>query len=193
MTTSDEEIDWTALLGTQLDWHWEAQLRPRLEGLSDAEYFFEPVAGCWSVRAEGEGSAPEQVGSGPMRIDFGFPPPEPAPVTTIAWRLGHLVVGVFGERNARYFDGPDITYDGYAYPATAGEALAALDQGYARWTAGVAALTPADLRANCREPGFESDSMAALILHINREVLHHGAEIALLRDLWAHGARSAAA
>jgi hypothetical protein len=26
--------------------------------------------------------------------------------------------------------------------------------------------------------------MAELILHINREVIHHGAEIALLRDLY---------
>ena len=29
--------------------------------------------------------------------------------------------------------------------------------------------------------------MAALVLHIHREVIHHGAEIALMRDLWAHG------
>ena len=28
--------------------------------------------------------------------------------------------------------------------------------------------------------------MAALVLHIHREVIHHGAEIALLRDLYAH-------
>jgi hypothetical protein len=27
--------------------------------------------------------------------------------------------------------------------------------------------------------------MAALVLHISREVIHHGAEIALLRDLHA--------
>jgi hypothetical protein len=26
--------------------------------------------------------------------------------------------------------------------------------------------------------------MATLVLHVNREVLHHGAEIALLRDLY---------
>jgi hypothetical protein len=26
--------------------------------------------------------------------------------------------------------------------------------------------------------------MAALVLHINREVIHHGAEVALLRDLY---------
>jgi hypothetical protein len=28
--------------------------------------------------------------------------------------------------------------------------------------------------------------MAALVLHVNRETLHHGAEIALLRDLYAN-------
>ena len=27
---------------------------------------------------------------------------------------------------------------------------------------------------------------AELVLHINRELIHHGAEIALLRDLYAH-------
>ncbi len=27
---------------------------------------------------------------------------------------------------------------------------------------------------------------ATLLLHINRELIHHGAEIALLRDLYAH-------
>ena len=30
--------------------------------------------------------------------------------------------------------------------------------------------------------------MAALVLHVNREVIHHGAEIALLRDLYRHHA-----
>jgi hypothetical protein len=31
--------------------------------------------------------------------------------------------------------------------------------------------------------------MATLVLHLNREVFHHLAEVALLRDLWAHGLR----
>ena len=35
--------------------------------------------------------------------------------------------------------------------------------------------------------GFSARTpMAALVLHINREALHHGAEIALLRDLYAN-------
>ncbi len=35
------------------------------------------------------------------------------------------------------------------------------------------------------EGGFADHPMAALVLHIHREAIHHGAEIALLRDLYA--------
>jgi hypothetical protein len=48
-------IDWNSALLEQLTWHWETQLRPRLDGLTDAEYFWEPVEGCWSVRRAGAG------------------------------------------------------------------------------------------------------------------------------------------
>jgi hypothetical protein len=34
------------------------------------------------------------------------------------------------------------------------------------------------------EGPWADEPMAALVLHINREMLHHGAEIALLRDLY---------
>ena len=85
-------LDWPAELDKQLSWHWEHQMRPRLEGLSDAEYFWEPVSGCWSIRPRAEAVA--------------------------------LAVG------------------------------------------------------------------SGLILHINREVIHHGAEIALLRDLYRTGLAS---
>jgi hypothetical protein len=36
------------------------------------------------------------------------------------------------------------------------------------------------------EGAYAEHPYAALVLHINREVTHHGAEIALLRDLYAH-------
>ena len=48
------DIDWNTMLADQLDWHWRSQLRPRLDGLTDDEYFWEPVAGCWSIRPRGE-------------------------------------------------------------------------------------------------------------------------------------------
>src|SRR6476620_1236580 len=124
-------LDWTNELDKQLSWPWENQLRPRLTGLTDDEYFWEPV-----------------------------------PVTTIAWRIGHLLVGVFGERIARHFGGPAISH--------AADALARLDDMYAQWIAGVRSLDDDGLSKPCGEHGFEQDPMAGLILHIHREVIHHG-------------------
>ena len=179
------ELDLTTELDKQLSWHWEYQLWPRWQGLTDDEYLWEPVAGAWSVRPAGDAASPAPMGSGSARIDWARPVPDPAPVTTIAWRVGHILVGIYGDRNARYFGGPPTSYPDYDYPLTADDALDRLDQGYRTWIAGVRGLTAADLAQNCREPGFESDSMMALILHINRELIHHGAEISLLRDLYA--------
>jgi uncharacterized damage-inducible protein DinB len=58
-------------------------------------------------------------------------------------------------------------------------------QMYVDWIAGVRSLDEDALAEPCREEGHEQDTMAALILHIHREVIHHGAEISLLRDLYA--------
>lgn len=127
MQDAVQEIDWTAQLVEQLDWHWQHQLRPRLDGMSDGEYTWEPVEGCWSVRPRGSSSAPVQAGSGAYTIDFAIPEPVPAPVTTIAWRLGHLLVGVLGARLAAHFAGEPADYFSYDYPGTASEALVRLD------------------------------------------------------------------
>src|SRR5919198_3184086 len=78
---------WNQLLRDQIAWHWTNQLRERLNGLTDDEYFWEPAPGCWSVRPRGTGAAPVQAGSGAMTIDFAIPEPDPAPFTTIGWRL----------------------------------------------------------------------------------------------------------
>ncbi len=86
-------INWTQDLVDQVDWHWQHQLRPRFSGLTDAEYFWEPVGNSWSIRPRGEGRAALSVGAGDLVMDFAMPEPTPAPVTTIAWRLAHLIVG----------------------------------------------------------------------------------------------------
>jgi hypothetical protein len=180
------DVDWTSELAEQLDWHWREQLRPRLNGLTDAEYRWEPVPGAWNVRPRGTGTAPVHAGAGDFTIDFAFPPPDPAPVTTIAWRLGHIIVGVLGMRVASHFGGPPFDYATHRYPGDAATALAQLDAAYAGWITGVRGLGPADLARPCgpAEGPYAELTMAALVLHINREVLHHGAEVALLRDLY---------
>jgi hypothetical protein len=118
--------------------------------------------------------------------DFEFPEPVPAPVTTIAWRLGHVIVGIFGARNASHFGGPAMDYSTVEWPGTADAALALLDDTYARWTHGVSQLDEARLEAPIgqAEGDFAEFPYAALVLHINREAIHHMAEVALLRDLY---------
>jgi hypothetical protein len=179
-------FDWALHLAEQLDWHWRAQLRPRLDGLTDDEYSREPVPGCWNVRRRDAATASGAPGTGDYTVGFAFPQPDPAPVTTIAWRLAHIIAGVLGMRVAAHFGGPLADYATHRYAGTAAEALRQLDDVYAAWNTGVRGLSEADLMAPCgpAEGPFSGAPMADLILHINRETMHHGAEIALLRDLY---------
>jgi hypothetical protein len=181
-----KQLDWTHELAQQLDRHWRGHLRPRLDGLTDEEYLWEPVPGMWSIRPRGTSGAPMAAGGGDFTADFAFPEPSPAPVTTIAWRIMHLVIGCFGMRAASHFGGPAVSYETYDYPGDAASALARLDASYALWIGGVRGLSPEDLRRRLgpAEGPWAESAMAELVLHINREALHHGAEIALLRDLY---------
>lgn len=192
-TTEQSTIDWSRELADQLDWHWQHHLRPRLDGLSDDEYYWEPVPGCWSVRARGASAAPRTAGSGAYVWEFDYPEPVPPPVTTIAWRLAHVIVGVFAERNASHFGGPPTDLHTFDYAGTAAAALAQLDDAYATWIKAVRHLGPEGLARPCgpAEGPYAQTPLAGLVLHINREALHHGAEITLLRDLYrAKGAAS---
>ncbi|WP_063009890.1 DinB family protein [Nocardia kruczakiae] len=186
--------DWNTLLREQIDWHWTHQLRPRLDGLTDDEYFWEPVPGCWNLHPRGTGNAPIQGGSGAMTIDFAFPPPEPAPFTTIAWRLGHVIVGVLAVRNASHFGRAATDYHSFEYAETAKGALAQLDSEYSTWLAGIGSLGEDDLDRPCgaAEGPYAEFPFSALVLHINRELIHHLAEVCLLRDLNLHHNRQEA-
>lgn len=125
-----------------------------------------------------------------MTIEFAFPPPEPPPFTTIAWRIGHVIVGVLAVRNASHFGRTPTDYRSFDYAATAQEALNQLDAEYGAWMAGVESLGEECLYRPCAEEGFEQDSMAQLVLHIHRELIHHLSEVCLLRDLYLHTQRT---
>ncbi|MFD7072531.1 DinB family protein [Streptomyces sp. NPDC059913] len=176
-------------LADQLDWYWRTNLRPRLDGLTDEEYFWEPVGGCWTIRPRGTSTALVREGSGEWTMDSASPAPVPAPVTTIAWRLAHVIVSCLGYRVGWYFGGQDVGSQTFAYAGTADEALEQLDEMYGRWNAGVRELTDAELD-HPPTVGPERFPMENRVLHVNRELIHHGAEISLLRDLyrWQDGA-----
>lgn len=180
--------EWNALLREQFDWHWDHQLRPRLDGLTDDEYLWEPVPGAWNVRPRGASTAPMAAGSGDFTIDWAWPEPTPAPLTTIAWQLGHVIVGCLAMRSAAHFDGPPATYETWAYAGTAADALGQLETELARWRSGVEAWGEDGLLepVGPAEGPFADAPRAALVLHIQRELIHHLAEVSQLRDLYTH-------
>ncbi|GGP17291.1 DinB family protein [Nonomuraea glycinis] len=182
-----DELDWNQTLREQLEFHWNHHLRVRLDGLTDDEYFWSPVPDAWSVRPRGTSTAPMQGGAGDFTVDYAFPEPVPSPFTTIAWRLGHVIVGVLAARNAAHFGAPAASYETWEYAGTAATALDQLETQLDRWLAGVRGLGEAGLRARVgpKEP-YPEASVADLVLHIHRELIHHLSEVCLLRDLYLH-------
>ena len=69
-----------------LDYVWP-RIRGRLDGMTDDEYLWEPVSGCWSVRP-----GP----SGKWEAEREDPSPVPPPVTSIAWRTWHIASECLG-------------------------------------------------------------------------------------------------
>ncbi|AXH97523.1 DinB family protein [Ornithinimicrobium avium] len=189
MTGTPTSADLVPQLVDQLDFIWSNQARARLEGLTDEEYLWEPVPDCLSVRHRDEaapGLVTLRVGGGDWLCDWAHPEPDPAPVTTIAWRLAHVIVGVLGARAHAHFGGPPCDYQSWVYAGSADDALAQLDAAYDAWSSGVRGLTAETLArpVGPAEGPWQDHPMLTLVLHVNREVIHHLAEVALLRDLW---------
>jgi hypothetical protein len=182
------DIDWTKELVEQLDWHWRI-VRARWASLTDAEYLWEPVPGCWSLRPRGEATTSMAAGAGDVVADFEFPEPKPVPVTTIAWRLAHLSIAVFGERASNHFGDGGVDPQRTNWSLTAAGGLELLDGHYDAWITGVRGLGEAGLARPCgpAEGPYADYPFATLVLHITREAIHHAAEISLLLDL--HAAR----
>ncbi|MEY9843782.1 hypothetical protein ABH940_000846 [Streptacidiphilus sp. BW17] len=170
-----------ASLMATYDYVWE-RLTRRLERLTDDEYFWEPVDGCWSLR-EGE--------DGRWRLDGrggGGPAPEPAPVTTIAWRLGHLGGMALGGFAMRRFGDGTLTTRNIRYPSRVADLAAFLDGYYRAWHMGLDELGPsgwADPLGPSWGP-FATANTFDLAMHVLDEVIHHSAEVGVLRDLYAH-------
>ncbi len=178
-------VGWNGEVVDQVESHWRHRLRPRLDGLTDDEYFWQPVPGCWTVSRRGTSSAPKSFGGGEFTWDYGGPH-EAEPVTTIAWRLAHLTV-CLGETNGIHFGGPSADIATFDYAGTAKEALRQLDDAYGNWVEGVRGLGDAGLarpQGPTAPPEFADAPMARLVLYTSVEVIHHGAEICLLRDLY---------
>lgn len=169
-------------------------VRIAIAAMTDDEYFWEPVPNCWSIRPRANGPGPSAtalVGAGIWGRDSALSAhPWPPPFTTIAWRLGHLSEML--TLRADYTIGSHaLTRDTYQFSGDATGALAAFDAGAAAWRAALVSADEDALdqvgRSSYPNGSDAEEPFIDIVWWVNQEVLHHGAEIALLRDLY--GAR----
>ena len=153
------------------------ELLARLDGLGDDEYFWEPVAGCWSVR---------QV-DGSWVVDPVDREADPAPFTTIAWRLWHISIDCFESYADRAYGTRATGVPDDRFVGSAIEAVALLRRTIDNFLAAFDDLGDSVTRplGPAFGPFAEADHVD-LALHALREMVHHGAEIGVLRDLWHH-------
>jgi hypothetical protein len=146
--------------------------------LTDAEALWEPTEGCWTVRRLADGS---------VAADSVKPDPVPAPVTTIAWRMWHIAVDCLDGYSSRLFQRSGTGLTGTAWVLDVQRGLDLLERAWQSFYAGLADVGPDGLfRLLGPAWGPYADStVLALALHAQREVVHHGAELGLLRDLFA--------
>ncbi|MFH8569374.1 DinB family protein [Streptomyces sp. NPDC017993] len=159
--------------------------------MTDEEFLWEPVPDCWSVRRRADGPGPRATllaGAGDWGRDAAsYPHPWPPPFTTIAWRLSHLseMLSLRADHTA---GGRSLTRDDYPISGDVAGAVAAFDAGATAWRKALLSIDDAalDTVGYCTYPhgSDPEDPFIDIVWWVNQEVLHHGAEIALIRDLY---------
>jgi len=140
---------------TAFDFVWD-RFTTRISGLTDEEYGWQPI--------------------GPVDAD---------PVPTIEWRIAHIseALVTFADRLFPDRDPgppPPVPGDATAVPAF-------LDASYRRWRSGLADMSEEELGTQLGPDWgpYATSTATDVALHVFDEVVHHGAEVALLRDLYA--------
>ena len=158
---------------------WEVsglRLERRCDGLTDEEFFWSPVPDAWNIKPD-----PERPGR--WTYEYDSDPPPPAPFTTISWRLVHIIAD--NEIYWEYAFGPgQRTFPDLVVPHSAAQAMQAWResrQPISHWLARASDVDLADPRpSHLGEPKTAGEVVRILV----DEQTHHGAEIALLRDLY---------
>ena len=108
------------------------------------------------------------------------------PITTIAWRVAHITDILAQERNATWLGLPPVGPDDLSAEATAAAAIERLERANAIWEQYLDAVDDDRLWQRVGPVGgfFADATRVAFVLHEIDELIHHGAEVALLRDLY---------
>ena len=179
------------LLAIEMDEAYQF-IRRVVDGLTDEEFFWEPVPGCWTVH-------PDE--SGRWVVDYAIPDPQPSPFTTIGWRLVHVAACKIMYHEYAFGPGK-LTWDEIDYPHTAAGSITWLEEGHARLRAALDDLSGADPSPMHTDRDFATSASGQALEEMRltnwgeawptwrifwtmiSHDLHHGAEIGCLRDLY---------
>lgn len=161
------------LLAMQTDEAWE-MLWDSVEGVTDEEFFWQPVSGCWTIR---------RSDSGTWEIDYADPAPDPAPFTTIGWRVVHVAACKIMYYEYAFGAG-QLTWDELMIPHTATDAVRWLAESHAQLSQTLSALEDSDLEQNRPTNWGEQWPTWRIFWVLAYHDLQHGAEIASLRHLF---------
>jgi hypothetical protein len=155
-------------------------LTARLEGLTDAEFLWEPAPTVWTVRPGEPRPVPD--------TEFWPPDGGSAPPRTLAWSIDHLGAGM--TLRADYLVGTRaMTHEDVTWPLTAAEGVAFMQDGLSRWRTGLDEMTDEDLDTVGRSAypwGLDPElPLLDIVWWLNKELVFHSAEIWFVRDLYA--------
>lgn len=162
----------------------------RFDGLDDDEFHWLPAPGAWTVR-----TLPV---SGRVVVDHTYYPPGDPPLTTIGWRIAHLIDIYGSPRNAEWLRAsPSSAPTGrlpWVIAMTAGESLALLRAAIEHFVDVIRSVDDEQWweKLGPRAGEYADSSLAALALHQLDEAIHHAAEVGVLRDLYARRGATAA-
>ncbi|HEY0539828.1 MAG TPA: DinB family protein [Actinoallomurus sp.] len=159
--------------------------------MTDEEYLWEPVPNCWSIRRRTAGPGPSAsllAGTGDWGRDSApTPHPSPPPFTTIAWRLDHLSE-MLTLRADHTIGSHSLTRGDHHVNADAAAAITAFDSGATAWREALLSADDSTLdkvgHSTYPHGSDPDDPFIETVWWVNQELLHHGAEIALMRDLY---------
>jgi hypothetical protein len=165
----------------------------RLEGLTDDEFRWQPTPNAWTVR---------QLQSGRAVVDNNEYQLPPQPLTSIAWRVAHLIEVYGSPRNSRWLritepPTPPFASTPWTIAWTSDESLEMLRRALEHFCGLVKMIddeTWEERLGHGTEP-YQDATLAGFALHQIDEAIHHGAEIGVLRDLylWQHADAAALA
>ncbi len=145
-----------------------------LDGLTDDEFFWEPVPGCWTVFRDDAGA---------WTYHYELPDPVPSPFTTIGWRLIHLALCKVMYHEWAF--GPArLTWDTIACPHDAASGMTMLQEGHALLSEDLAGLVDHDLSLPVRTNWGERWPAWRIFWEMTAHDAQHGAEIGVVRDLY---------